>query len=547
MNILNPPISYHHMLARIVDANIVSRIWDADYTVWNASPEEIVNRMGWLHLPNSMVSQLPAIEKFVDSIRQEAFTHVLLLGMGGSSLAPDVLTRILGPQAGYLQLHILDSTHPDAVQRMADDLEHKKTLFIVATKSGTTTETLSLFRYFYCLMVESVGVEHAGRRFVAITDQDTPLVELASEHAFRDIFLNDPHLGGRYSALSMFGLVPAALLGLDIGSLLDSARRMAAQCGSQIPPENNPAVQLGSLLAASALESRDKATFLLSQPIEPLGDWIEQLIAESTGKDGRGIVPVLEASLGNVESYGRDRVFVAIQLRNDLAMDATIVRLAEQGHPIVRIVLEDNFQLAEQFYLWEFATAIACHLLDVHPFNQPNVESAKRLAKTMSDQSRRTGIAPLLEHEEFSRQLIAEFLASAVSGDYVGLHAYLPPTDALTTSLQALQTAIRDRYGIAVTWGYGPRFLHSTGQLHKGDGGNGHFIQLVSETMSDVPIPDCAAGSDSSLSFGVLIMAQAVGDRQALESRQRSVITLSIPEPISNHIETISSALLPVS
>ena len=543
IRIMNPPRCYQSVLSRISETNIVPRIWANDHTVWHSSPEEIVNRLGWLHLPNSMASEVPRINRFANSVRKEGFTHAVLLGMGGSSLAPDMLAQVLGVQEGYLQLRVLDSTHPDAVQRVADDLAHKKTLFIVATKSGTTTETLSLFRYFYRRMTKSLGVDCAGERFIAITDPDTPLVEVASQHAFRDVFLNNPNLGGRYSALSMFGLVPAVLLGLDIDAFIDVARLFAAQCEPPVAPESNPAEQLGSVLGASALEGRDKATFFLSRPIAAFGDWIEQLIAESTGKDGKGIVPVLENSLGRTESYGQDRVFIAVQMGDDPEIDLSVSRLAEEGRPVVRIDLENTFELAEQFYLWEFATAIACHVLGVHPFNQPNVESAKQLAKRIADKSRLTGNPPLLERIPLSHQAIAKFLTSAKPGDYVGLHAYLPPTVDLTASLQNLRTAIRDRDGIAVTLGYGPRFLHSTALLHKGDSGSGHFIQLVSETMPGVPIPDSVGSADSSLSFGALITSQAVGDRQALEARQRSVLTLGVPEPYPEHIETVSARL----
>ena len=526
INITNPPSSYKSVLSRISAENIVGRIWGNDYTVWDSSPEEIVNRLGWLHLPDSMVCQVPRIKEFVDSVRTEGFTDAVLLGMGGSSLAPDMLTQILDAQDGYLQLRILDSTHPDSVQRLADATSDRKTLFIVATKSGTTTETLSLFRYFHQRMIESLGVDSAGDRFIAITDPNTPLAEIASHLGFRDVFLNDPNLGGRYSALSMFGLVPAALLGLDIDSFLRVAQSCAEQCAPAIAPHGNPAVQLGSALGACALEARDKVTLLLSKPIAPLGDWIEQLIAESTGKSGKGIVPVLEHSHVSTQSYGPDRVFVAVCMGDDPELDSLASQLIEQGQPVVQIYLADTLQLAEQFYLWEFATAIACHVLGVHPFNQPNVESAKQLARDMANESRRTGTLPQLASKPFSHEEISIFLDAVTQGDYVAIHAYLPPTTDMTEALQRLQASIRDRYRVAVTFGYGPRFLHSTGQLHKGDRGNGHFIQLVSETMPDVAIPDSTESADSSLSFGTLITSQALGDRLALENSGRPVLTL---------------------
>lgn len=543
IRIINPPKIYQDVLSRISAAGIVARIWANDYTVWDSRPEEIVNRLGWLQLPESMISQLPRINEFVKSVRREGFTHVVLLGMGGSSLAPDMLSQVFGTQDGYLQLRILDSTHPDSVRRLAEELSDKKTLFIVATKSGTTTETLSLFRYFYQHTTDSLGGDSAGDRFIAITDPDTPLVKIASQCAFRDVFLNDPNIGGRYSALSMFGLVPAALLGVDINSFLGIARSFVAQYSEDLAAEDNPAVQLGSVLGAWALEGRDKATIVLSEPIAALGDWIEQLIAESTGKDGKGIVPVLETSLGDIASYAQDRVFVIVCVGDDPEMESLVSQLTEEGRPVVRVDLDDALHLSEQFYLWEFATAIACHVIGVHPFNQPNVEAAKQLAKGMVDKSRITGKSPLPKSKPLFRHAISEFLASVEPGDYVGLHAYLPPAKDLTEALQSLRMVIRDRYGVAVTLGYGPRFLHSTGQLYKGDRGNGHFIQFVSETMSDVPIPDSAEGTESSLSFGALIASQAFGDRQALENGQRLVLTLAISELVSESIQAVADCL----
>ncbi len=543
IRILNPPTTYQDVLSRISAADIVARIWANDYTVWDSHPEEIVNRLGWLQLPESMISQLPRINEFVNSVRRKGFTHAVLLGMGGSSLAPDMLTQIFGTQDGYLQLRILDSTHPDSVRRVAEELANKKTLFIVATKSGTTTETLSLFRYFYQRTTELLGGDNAGNRFIAITDPDTPLTEIASQHMFRDVFLNDPNIGGRYSALSLFGLVPAALLGMDIDSFLGIARSFVAQCSADLASEDNPAVQLGSVLGAWALEGRDKATIVLSEQIAALGDWIEQLVAESTGKDGKGIIPVLESSLGNIDSCSQDRVFVVVRVGDDPEMDSLVSRLTEEGRPVVQVNLDDALHLSEQFYLWEFATAIACHVIGVHPFNQPNVEAAKRLAKRSVDESRATGKPPLLKSNPLAQHAISEFLASVEPGDYVSLHAYLPPAKDLREALQNLRVVIRDRYGLAATLGYGPRFLHSTGQLHKGDRGNGHFIQFVSETMSDVPIPDSAEGNESSLSFGELITSQAFGDRQALENGQRPVLTLGVPELASESIRAVVDCL----
>jgi transaldolase / glucose-6-phosphate isomerase len=544
IDIINPSAPFANAITQITNEDIVSRIWAGDHTVWDSSREEIDNRLGWLHLPHSMGSQIPRINQFVDSVRAEGFTHAVLLGMGGSSLAPDTLSHIFGTRDGYPQLQILDSTHPEAVSQVAQDHAARKTLFIVATKSGTTSETLSLFRFFYQSLAEQIDKEPVGSRFIAVTDPGTPLVEIASAHEFRDVFTNDPNLGGRYSALSLFGLIPAALLGLDLDVLLHEAQSMAGLCAPSGAASDNPAVQLGALLATCALQEQDKATLLLSQRITPLGDWIEQLLAESTGKAGSGIVPVLEPISGESKSYGQDRVFVVVSLGRDPELDAVADSLTEQNYPVARIRIETVSEIAGQFFLWEFATAIACHILGVHPFNQPNVESAKQLARDMINQSHEIGTPPALIRDAPTAQSIVEFLLSVSPGDYVSIHAYLPQTPDLTRELQSLQRTIQTRYGVAVTIGYGPRFLHSTGQLHKGDRGNGHFIQLVSETMPDLAIPDVAGGSDSSLSFGALITAQAFGDRRALESEGRPVLTLEIAVPVSQIIQNVAASLV---
>jgi glucose-6-phosphate isomerase len=543
IDIINPSAPFANAITQIANEDIVSRIWAGDYTVWDQNPAEIANRLEWLHLPHSMVSQIPRINHFVDSVRAEGFTHAVLLGMGGSSLAPDTLSHIFDTRDGYLQLQILDSTHPETVSQVAQDHATRKTLFIVATKSGTTTETLSLFRFFYQSLAEQIDTESVGARFIAITDPGTPLTEIASTHGFRDVFTNDPDLGGRYSALSLFGLIPAALLGLDLEVLLHEALSMAEQCAPSGAASDNPAVQLGSLLAACALQGHDKATLLMSQKIAPLGDWIEQLLAESTGKAGKGIVPVLEPISAKSEPYGQDRVFVVMSLGKDSEIDAIADNLIAQEHPVTRIRIDTASEIAGQFFLWEFATAIACHILGVHPFNQPNVESAKQLARDMVNQSRETGTPLVSILEAPTAQSIVEFLSSVSPSDYVSVHAYLPQTTDLTEALQRFQTTIQERLGVAVTLGYGPRFLHSTGQLHKGDRGNGHFIQLVSETMPDLAIPDIAGCSDSSLSFGALITAQAFGDRQALVNLNRPVLTLGVGSPVSEAIDDVVASL----
>ncbi|MBE0636760.1 glucose-6-phosphate isomerase [Candidatus Bipolaricaulota bacterium] len=543
IRLINPLPEYRDVLERITNEDVVSRIWSHDYTVWDSSPEEIANRLGWLKLPCTMTSQVPRIATFAASICAEGFTHAALLGMGGSSLAPDMLSRVFGSQCGFLPLQILDTTHPQTVRQLAEDLAEEKSLFIVATKSGTTSETLALFRFFYQRVAHALGSDEAGSRFIAITDPGTPLVKLASQHAFREVFLNDPDLGGRYSALSLFGLVPAALLGLDVDALLYEAQSVASQCAPAMPIAKNPASQLGLFLGTCALAGLDKATLLLSKKISPLGDWIEQLLAESTGKGGKGIVPIIETLPERTKSWSHDRVFVAIRLGEDSEQDAIVDALAEQGRPVMQISLDAVSEVAGQFYLWEFATAIACHILGVHPFNQPDVESAKQLARTMAEESRQTGQRPQLESKTLSVSDMRAFLIDVRPSDYVGIHAYLPPTQDLTDALHVLQAAIRDHYGVAVTVGYGPRFLHSTGQLHKGDRGNGRFLQLVSASMPLVDIPDSPDSQTSSLGFGALIIAQAAGDCAALENSCRPVVTFRVAADASESIRDIAMAL----
>jgi len=532
------PSGFTEAFDQLTANRIPSRILSGDYTVWAPHPEEISNRLGWLQLPRTMRSWIPEIGSFVESLLDDRFEHVVLLGMGGSSLAPDMLSRIMPPRPGALSLEVLDSTHPASVARVTRTTQDVKTLFLVATKSGTTSETLSLFRHFYRVLA-SRGVPHPGRRFAAITDPDTPLAEQAAALAFRKVFLNPPDVGGRYSALSLFGLVPAALLGLDLNSWLHDARAMADVCSHDGSTEKNPAAELAAYLGAAVRSGRDKATFLLSRTITPFGDWVEQLIAESSGKNGAGILPVLEPIETIAPRYGQDRAFVLMSHGVDRTLDETTRSLQDAGHPVARIELSDVTDLSGQIYLWEMATAMACHLLGVHPFNQPNVESAKRLAREAVDAARNEGAVRSLANERFSARAVANDLEGTLPGDYVALHAYLPISNGSTRALHELQAAIRDRFGIAVTVGYGPRFLHSTGQLHKGDAGRGRFIQLVSPDMPSVPIPDGTDSDLSTLSFADLITSQTNGDRRALEAAGRRVATYELPDPCERSIQAV--------
>jgi len=531
LHLANSPDAAAAIRARFEEELVLPRVWSHDHTVWKDDPAEIENRLGWLHLPERVPKELDRIDRFVADVREGGFRHVLLLGMGGSSLAPETFSLTFGNADGYPDLTILDSTYPDAVLGVEETLDLSRTLFLVATKSGTTTETLSFFRYFLARVLTRIGPDDVGRRFGAITDPGSPLVELAERGGFREIFENDPNLGGRYAALSLFGLIPAALLGVEVRQILRRAQSLSRECARSEPLDANPAVRLAAFLGAAARDGRDKATFIISEEVAAFGNWVEQLIAESTGKEGTGILPVVGEPIAPPATYGSDRLFVHLRLADDCSQDAAVAALAEAGHPTARIDLDDRYAIGEQFFLWELATALVGEVLQINPFDQPNVEAAKILARRMVDAYRKTGSLPADEAEPASADAIERFLASAGDGAYIALHAYLPPSRPMSEALTALRVALRDRYRVATTVGYGPRFLHSTGQLHKGDGGRGLFIQLLTTPEGDVPIPDQAGETDAALTFGTLIEAQSHGDRRALLDAGRRVLALRLGDP----------------
>jgi transaldolase/glucose-6-phosphate isomerase len=513
---------------------LLLRLWDHDYTLWSDSPDEIENRLGWLNLPESMQPEIGEIDKFVGQAKADGFDFALLLGMGGSSLAPDVFRRIFDAAEGYLNLAVLDSTDPQAVLAAAEKLDYRKTLFIVSTKSGGTVETLSFFKYFYNQTVESLGEAAAGKHFIAITDPGSKLENLAKELNFRHLFLNDPNLGGRYSALSHFGLVPAALIGMDITQLLDNARQAAEENGPEVIPSKSQAAQLGTLLAKANKARRDKVTFISDPALAPFEDWVEQLIAESTGKSGKAILPVTHEPIPNdLEKYGNDRVFVFTHLGDDKKFNQMADELSKLEHPCVHLRLKDQYELGKLIFVWEMAIAVAGREMYIHPFNQPNVESAKVLARESVAAYQETGTLPHSEMQELTSEAVEKFLEGKKSGAYISLQAYIQPTEAASAALHRLQAVLRDKTGMAVTVGYGPRFLHSTGQLHKGGKGNGVFVQFISDPKSKVDIPKKAGEAGSFIDFGVLKQAQAIGDAQALTQAGRRVIAFAVePDPV---------------
>ena len=546
-------------LARLQEARVVQRIWEHDHTVWKSDPGEITNRLGWLYSPKSMADAIPRLADFTRKARDEGFNNAVLLGMGGSSLAPDLFSRVFDKADGYLKVRVLDSTDPGAVREVTDSIDPQTTLFIVSTKSGTTTETLSFFKHFFNLTGKSVGVKMAGRHFAAITDPGSPLVEIAEKLAFRDIFLNDPDIGGRYSALSFFGLVPAGLMGMDLARLLAGASSMADRCGSpdHHTDGNDPGAHLGAALGYFALSGRDKLTFITSTGIEAFGAWAEQLLAESTGKEGKGILPVDGERPGDLPDYGVDRLFVYLRLDGDDTRDNFIRSLIDSGQPVIRIDIGEEYDLGREFFRWEMATAIAGHVLGINPFDQPNVESAKDQARRMLDAYILKGNLPEQEpaiadgsvsvFTDLSagsvKEVLEEFLAQAEPGDYAALQAYVKPSGETWEFLQSLRLRIRDKYRIATTLGYGPRFLHSTGQLHKGDAGRGLFIQITSTPAQDLPIPDEPGDQRSSMTFGVLKTAQAMGDRQALLDAGRRVIRLELGTDLTGGLRRLEDMI----
>lgn len=512
---------------RMKSDQIMARIWDHDHSVWQESPEEIANRLGWLHTPHLMLDQVQDLQSFTRQLISAGYEQAVLLGMGGSSLAPEVLREIFGVTPGYLDLEVLDTTDPDAIRTASTNLDLEKTIFIVSTKSGGTVETLSLFKYFYNLVGEKLGWDRAGEHFLAITDPGSKLVDLAEQYNFRHTFLNDPNIGGRYSALSYFGLVPAALLGLDLEKLLLRSLEGLCSCESCdcAIDENNYAAQLGGILGALAKQGHDKLTLILSPEIESFGSWVEQLIAESTGKEGTGILPVVGEPPGDPAIYRDDRLFVYLRLGEDLTYDQPVRTLAEAGLPVVWIQLDDPYDLGGQFFLWELATAVAGHLLGINPFDQPNVESAKVRAREMVAAYQQTGRLPEGSYADLTADVLEDFLTRAVQpGSYLALQAFLEPKPEIEAALQDLRLRLRDKFKLATTLGFGPHFLHSTGQLHKGDGGKGVFIQFTSTAEQDLPIPDQAGEPGSSIGFGVLKSAQALGDAKALEEAGRKII-----------------------
>jgi transaldolase/glucose-6-phosphate isomerase len=520
-------------LAKWQDEGFGRRLWEKDYQLWSPEPiPDLSDRLGWLDLPASMTALVETLSRLAREAAAEGLRDAVVLGMGGSSLAPEVYARTFGPAFGQPALTVLDSTHPDAVRSLERRLDPAASLFVVSSKSGTTTEMRSFFFTFWDLLKD---VPERGRHFIAVTDPGTPLEKMARERGFRAVVNAPDDVGGRYSALTPFGLVPAALLGVDVARLLSRARGMTEACGPAEAADANPGLRLGAAMGELALAGRDKVTFVTSHSLESLPDWIEQLIAESTGKiilgggEHRGIVPVAGEPLGAPEAYGDDRFFAALLLNGDDvgAIEERLFALEGAGHPVARFHLSDRYDLGAEMFRWELATAAAGAVLGLNPFDQPDVQLAKELSSKMM-KAAESGPLPPAEREipaSDAKALAAElskWVRGAKQGDYLGIHAYLAPSPRKTEELRALQAALHAKTHLAVTLGYGPRFLHSTGQLHKGGTDRCRFLQLVDQPAEDLAVPE------TKYTYGTLIQAQSEGDRQALEQRGRQVLRVQL-------------------
>ena len=532
-----------------------ARLWRGDATLWSGADE--ANWLGWLNIASQMRDQVRDLCAFAQQVRERGITDILLLGMGGSSLCPEVLAMTFGRWEGSPRLHVLDSTVPAQVQRFADAVNLETTLCVVASKSGTTTEPHAFCEFFWAKMRETVG-DAAGQHFVAITDPDSDLETLARERNFLSVFFGLPEIGGRFSALSNFGMVPAALIGIDVRTFLARAVAMGERC--KISDEQNPGLLLGLILGELAKAGRDKVTLVTSPKLWNLGAWLEQLLAESTGKNGRGLVPVDLEEIATPDVYGEDRVFVYIRLKDDVnfEQDAGIENLRVANFPVIQIDVAEILDLGAEFFRWEYATAVAGAVLNINPFDQPNVQESKDFTAKLTQAYAKEGMLPVqtpffveddveVYADEANTQALgtskdlnsctAGLLKQIRAGDYVALCAYVDMNEDNITALQALRHRIRNVYGVATTLGFGPRFLHSTGQLHKGGSNNVVVVQLTSDDATDVDIPGRA------FSFGVLKQAQALGDARALSSRKRRAIRIHFKADIIAGIQRVKKAV----
>ncbi len=536
----------------------VRRLWSRDSSLWTRSDES--KWMGWLGITERQLPHRPHLRTIGEEVKGDGFRYALLLGMGGSSLCPEVLKMTFGKIDGFPELHILDSTDPAQVKAVEKKVDLAKTLFIVSSKSGSTLEPNIFKQYFFERAKETVGAAEAGKRFVAITDPGSKMEQVAESDGFRHIFHGLPSIGGRYSALSDFGMVPAAVMGLDAFELLDRADQMAVSCSSCLPVDKNPGATLGIILGVAGKAKRDKVTIITSPGIWDLGAWLEQLIAESTGKEGKALIPVDREPLGSPEVYGDDRVFAYLRLESapDPNQDKAVEALAKAGQPVIRISVAEPLDLAQEFMRWEIATAVAGSILQINPFNQPDVEASKLASRKLTSEYEKTGSLPSEEPfltvdgiKFFTDQANQKALANGKSlvgclrahlnrlqaGDYLGLLAYVEMKNEHERTLQEARLAVRDKKRVATCLGFGPRFLHSTGQAYKGGPNTGVFLQITADDSADLPVPG------QKYTFGVVKAAQARGDFEVLSQRNRRALRVHLPADVSKGLKTLTAAV----
>jgi transaldolase / glucose-6-phosphate isomerase len=541
----------------------VNRLWKGDKSLWTNDDED--KWLGWLHVAEDQAAHLQNLSEAAADAARAGFAHVLLLGMGGSSLCPEVLKITFGKQAGHPELHVLDSTDPAQIKTIQSQIDVAKTFFIVASKSGSTLEPNIYKQYFFNVLQQAVGKENAGRQFLAITDPGSKMQQVAEGDGFRHIFFGVPSIGGRYSALSNFGMVPAAIMGLDVRRLLDRTEEMIQACAATVPASENPGVILGAILGTLANLGRNKVTLITSPGIRDLGAWLEQLLAESTGKLGKGLIPVDREKLGAPEVYGNDRVFIYLRLKNgiDPAQDQQVDVLRKAGRPVVRIDIADVYDIGQEFFRWEIATAVAGSIIGINAFNQPDVEASKIVTRDITTAYEKTGNLPAetpvweedgirlftddrnaqnlknLAGKQISLDgLLRAHLSQLGPGDYFALLAYLEMNQEHQDKLQEIRHGVRDRKRVATCLGFGPRFLHSTGQAYKGGPNSGVFLQITCDDAVDLPVPG------QKYTFGVVKAAQARGDFQVLAERQRRALRLHLGKDVKAGLERMGRAIL---
>jgi len=557
-------------LAEAVKTNIddwratgkVRRLWQHDASLWTSTDE--TNWLGWLDITEKQIANADNLRRLAEEVKSEGFTDILLLGMGGSSLCPEVLDKTFGQIDGFAQLRVLDSTDPAQIKAFHDQINLPKTLFMVSSKSGTTLEPNIYKQYFFEQVKKAVGAEKAGSHFIAITDPGSKLQEVAEGDYFRHIFYGDPSIGGRYSALSNFGVVPAAAMGLDVVKFLDRIEEMVEACAAAVPVEENPGVILGLILGTAARSGRDKVTIITSPKIYDLGAWLEQLLAESTGKLGHGIIPVDREQLASPDVYGKDRVFVYLRLDSapDAAQETKVAALEQAGQPVVRISLGGVYDLGQEFFRWEIATAVAGSVIGINAFNQPDVEASKVATRNLTAEYEKTGSLPAekpffeqdgiklftdsknadaLTKAAGSEKSLTSYLRAHLNrlgaGDYFALLAFIQMNDEHEQSLQKIRHAVRDHKRAATCLGFGPRFLHSTGQAYKGGPNSGVFLQVTCDDAVDLPVPD------QKYTFGVVKAAQARGDFQVLVERGRRALRVHLGKDLKSGLAKLQAAL----